>query len=102
MNRSRISVVIPTRNGARTLAACLESLRASSFPPTEIIVVDDASSDGLAEIARQFHCRVVRVDENIGAARARRKETSATTLLHAQKWWYTQHGHNFSFCNRPN
>ena len=71
MNCPRISVVIPTRNGARTLAACLESLRAASFPPDEIIVVDDASNDATGDIARRFDCRVIRADENIGAARAK-------------------------------
>lgn len=71
--RPRLSVVIPTHNGADTLAACLQSLVSSSLPPHEIVVVDDASSDGSAEIARRFQCCVVRVDENIGAARAKNR-----------------------------
>jgi GT2 family glycosyltransferase len=79
MNCPRISVVIPTRNGARTLAACLESLRTSSFPPAEIIVVDDASGDDSGDIARRFDCRVVRVDENIGAARAKNRGAREAT-----------------------
>lgn len=69
----RISVVIPTRNGAPTLAACLEALRASTVPPFEIIVVDDASSDDSARIAERFGCRVLRLRENIGAARAKNR-----------------------------
>ncbi len=79
MNRPRISAVIPTRNGARTLAACLESLRASSFPPAEIIVVDDASTDATGDIARRFACRVIRADENIGAARAKNRGAREAT-----------------------
>lgn len=79
MNRSGISVVIPTRNGARTLSACLESLRAASFPPAEIIVVDDASNDGTGDIARRFDCRVIRADENIGAARAKNRGAREAT-----------------------
>lgn len=71
MSTRHVSVVIPTHNGARTLAACLESLRASSHPPHEIVVVDDASQDDSGEIARRFGCRIVRVDQNIGAARAK-------------------------------
>lgn len=77
MNRPRISVVIPTRNGARTLGACLEALRASTDPPAEIIVVDDASSDDTGEIARRCGCRVIRADENIGAARAKNRGARA-------------------------
>lgn len=74
---STISVVIPTRNGARTLGACLEALRASTCPPLEIIVVDDASTDDSGGIARRFGCRVIRVDENIGAARAKNRGARA-------------------------
>jgi GT2 family glycosyltransferase len=79
MNRSGISVVIPTRNGARTLAACLESLRAASFPPAEIIVVDDASTDATGDIARRFDCRVLCAAENIGAARAKNRGAATAT-----------------------
>ncbi|MBI5302814.1 MAG: glycosyltransferase [Chloroflexi bacterium] len=72
-HRPTLSVVIPTHNGSATLAACLTALRASSLPPDEIIVVDDASSDDSARIAEQFECRIVRLRENIGAARAKNR-----------------------------
>ncbi len=75
----RISIVIPTHNGAARLAACLQSLRSSSLTPHEIIVVDDASSDGSADIASQYRCCVVRVDENIGAARAKNRGAHIAT-----------------------
>ncbi len=77
--RPRISVVIPTHNGAGTLAACLQSLQSSSYAPHEIIVVDDASSDHSAEIASRLHCRVVRMDRNVGAAQAKNCGAQAAT-----------------------
>jgi GT2 family glycosyltransferase len=77
--RPRISVVIPTHNGAATLATCLQSLGASFWPPHEIIVVDDASTDDSAEIAQRVGCRVVRLDENIGAARAKNRGAAIAT-----------------------
>ncbi|MCX7838789.1 MAG: glycosyltransferase family 2 protein [Anaerolineae bacterium] len=79
MPRPAISVVIPTHNGARTLGACLEALRASTYAPSEIIVVDDASTDGSGDLARRFDCRVIRVDENIGAARAKNRGARAAS-----------------------
>lgn len=82
--RPRLSVVIPTRNGAATLAACLQSLRSCSLPPHEIIVVDDASSDGSADIARGQGCRVLRMNENVGAARAKNHGARAA----AGDWLY--------------
>ena len=69
----RVSVVIPTHNGAATLAACLESLQASTLAPDEIIIVDDASTDATAQTAARFACRVIRLDENVGAARAKNR-----------------------------
>ena len=75
----RVSVVIPTHNGAATLAACLESLQASTLAPYEIIVVDDASTDNPSEIAARFKCRVIRLDENIGAARAKNRGAAEAT-----------------------
>ena len=38
-----ISVVIPVRNGAGTLHACLESVYRSAFSDFEVVVVDDGS-----------------------------------------------------------
>ncbi len=75
----RISVVIPTHNGAATLAACLESLQASSRAPFEIVVVDDASTLPAAEIASRFNCRVERLEENVGAARAKNHGAALAT-----------------------
>ncbi|MBI5031811.1 MAG: glycosyltransferase [Chloroflexi bacterium] len=71
MSNPRLSVVVPTHNGAETLAKCLDALRASSYPPDEIIVVDDASTDNSADIATRCGCRVIRLEQNMGAACAK-------------------------------
>jgi chlorobactene glucosyltransferase len=52
-----VSVLIPARNEASNIRACLESLAAQDYPDLEIIVLDDESTDSTAaitnEIARQ-------------------------------------------------
>lgn len=59
MSAPLVSVVVPTRNNARTLAACLRSIRAQDHPAVELIVVDNHSTDGTAEIAREWAHRVI-------------------------------------------
>jgi GT2 family glycosyltransferase len=66
-----ISVIIPAYNSAQDLRECLTALRASSRSPDEIVVVDDGSTDGTAAIAAAASVRVLRRDENRGAAAAR-------------------------------
>ncbi len=71
-----VSVVIAARDASGTLAASLESLLAQSYPALEVLVVDDASHDGTAEVARRLAARDrrVRVIERArpgGAAAAR-------------------------------
>jgi glycosyltransferase involved in cell wall biosynthesis len=62
-NRSPIdiSVIVPVRNGARSLPALLQSLDAQTLPRDrfEVIVVDNASEDRTAEIAEAHGARVI-------------------------------------------
>lgn len=48
------SVIIPAFNAERTLAATLASVLAQTCAPTEVLVVDDGSTDGTAELAARF------------------------------------------------
>ena len=41
----RVSVLVPARNEARTIRACIDSLAAQHFPDPEIIALDDQSTD---------------------------------------------------------
>ncbi len=60
-NALTLSVVLPVFNGGDSLRRCLEALCAanSGSEAMEIIVVDDGSSDGSADIARTLGARVV-------------------------------------------
>jgi GT2 family glycosyltransferase len=64
------SIIIPTYNGKALLATCLPSLRGQTYPVEcfEVIVVDDASSDGTVEyLAADFpEVRVVALAQNSG------------------------------------
>lgn len=48
----KISVIIPARNEARNISACIQSFRHQIEPPDEIIVVDDNSEDNTCELAK--------------------------------------------------
>lgn len=55
-----ISVVIPAYNEEAVLGACLCALSGQDYPgPCEVIVVDNASADGTAAVARSWGARVV-------------------------------------------
>ncbi len=54
-----VSVVIPVRNDGPHLWSCLRALAAQTLAPTEIVVVDNASIDDSAGIARAAGARVV-------------------------------------------
>ena len=68
----RSSVVIVTYNGRDRLARALESLELQTRRPDEVIVVDNASTDGTLEMLRNQHPDVVVLeqDENLGFGRA--------------------------------
>jgi GT2 family glycosyltransferase len=58
----RVSVVVCSRNGTSTLVDCLEGVTALDYPDYEVILVDDGSTDGTAELGRQFGVRTIRMD----------------------------------------
>ena len=68
----RVSVTIVTFNSGRFIKRCLESVLAQRYANREIIVIDNASTDGTADILEQFEdrCQIVYNDENIGFAAA--------------------------------
>ncbi len=66
----RISVVVCTYNGSKTIRDCMEGLLCLEYPDFEVIVVDDGSTDGTADIVRQYGFRVISTN-NRGLSSAR-------------------------------
>jgi glycosyltransferase involved in cell wall biosynthesis len=73
--RPVVSVIIPAFNAQDTIAATLESVLSQTWTGFEVIVVDDGSTDGTAEIveriARKDHRVRIRRQKNGGVAEAR-------------------------------
>ncbi|HVH66757.1 MAG TPA: glycosyltransferase [Gemmatimonadales bacterium] len=74
----RVSVVVCTYNGARTIQDCLEGLCRLAYPNYEVIVVDDGSTDKTAAIAGEYSCRLIQT-ENRGLSNARNAGLMAAT-----------------------
>jgi len=76
-NTAGISIIIPAYNAEATIQRCIESVLKTGYAPLEVIVADDASTDGtagiVADIAAMVSERVhlVSLDSNGGPARAR-------------------------------
>ena len=58
-----ISVVVPAYNEERYIAEALDAVLAQTDPPLELIVVDDGSTDGTAEIVRTYGERVRLIEQ---------------------------------------
>lgn len=65
-----IGVVLPVFNGEAFLQESLDSIVAQTRQPNDIVAVDDGSTDGSAELLRQYGIRVVYADR-VGQAMAR-------------------------------
>lgn len=73
-NSKRISVIIPSWNLARLLPRALDSVYAQTLLPSEVIVVDDGSTDSTEEVVRPYvekHGLVYLKKPNGGASSAR-------------------------------
>lgn len=69
----RLSVIVPAYNAAADLEESLSALRAQADAGTEIIVVDDASSDDTARVAAHLGATVLRQERNAGPSAARNR-----------------------------
>jgi glycosyltransferase involved in cell wall biosynthesis len=61
-----LSIIVPVFNEAVTLPTLIEKIRGLRLPRAEIIIVDDGSTDGSAEIALNAGASVIRHPYNIG------------------------------------
>ncbi|HWF52703.1 MAG TPA: glycosyltransferase [Solirubrobacteraceae bacterium] len=74
----RVSVLICTYNGARTLGETCAAVSRLDYPDVEVIVVDDGSTDDSARIAEHYGSRVISTD-NRGLSSARNTALAAAT-----------------------
>lgn len=70
-----ISVIVPVYNVAAYLSACLDSVLSQTYTDIELLLVDDGSTDGSADLCDDYACRDARVtvfhQSNAGPAAAR-------------------------------
>jgi len=74
----KISVVVCSYNGSRTIRQSFEGLRNLDYPDVEVIVVDDGSTDETAAIAGEYGFRLIST-ENRGLSNARNTGLAAAT-----------------------
>lgn len=92
----RVAVVVPALNRETMIPRALASIRAQTRPPDEIIVVDDASTDGTALVAKEAGATVIVMPERSGSGPARNAGIEATTaewvaFLDSDDEWDPQH-----------
>ncbi len=65
INQSSVSIIIPAYNEEKTIGDVVISLR-SGFPESQVIVVDDGSTDNTAALAESAGAKVIRNHNNNG------------------------------------
>jgi glycosyltransferase involved in cell wall biosynthesis len=92
-----LTVVIPVHNGENFLRETLESVLDQSYPPVEIIVVNDGSTDKTLLVAKEFGARIRILDrENAGVSASRNVGISAAAtdwvaLIDHDDLWEKEH-----------
>lgn len=93
-----ISVVIPLYQKRHRIETCLESVKAQTVPPFEVIVVDDGSTDGGGDLVQSFCADWVRYvrQENQGVSAARNRGIALSggshiAFLDADDAWCSDH-----------
>lgn len=100
MTEGLVSIITPVYNASRFLEATVRSVQAQSYPQWEMWLIDDASTDGSAQLADQLaqadaRIHVLRTPHNSGAAAARNMGIHAAggqyiAFLDADDQWYPE------------
>ena len=79
-----LALCVPAFNAAGFLGRLLESARSQTIPFDEILIYDDASTDGTSDVARRFGAQVIRGEANVGCSVGKNAlaERSQSTWLH--------------------
>ena len=91
-----ISCIIPVFNGEPYLGEALKSVLEQTYQPVEIVVVDDGSTDGTAEVVERYSAQVSYLRQsNQGSATAKNLGLSATqgefiAFLDADDLWHPE------------
>jgi len=77
----KVTIIIPNLNGKRHLQLCLPAVLAQTFPHCEVVVVDNASTDGSVEWVQEQFPQVALIvnDSNLGFAAANNIAIRATS-----------------------
>ncbi|MDF1695707.1 MAG: glycosyltransferase [Saprospiraceae bacterium] len=78
-----VSIIMPAFNADKTIEKSIRSILIQSYPALELIVVDDASSDGTVDIVEQLikkdpRIRLVQLPSNVGVGEARNEGIKAS------------------------
>jgi GT2 family glycosyltransferase len=92
---SRVTVLVPTYNREALLPACLDSIRAQTYPDWAAVVGDNASTDGSADVVRSLHdprIELVCREQNVGYVRntnalLENVDTEFVAILHSDDRW---------------
>lgn len=82
----KVSVIIPVYNDEKYIRHCVDSVIGQTYRDLEIILVDDASSDGSLAVCEEYaakdnRVKVIRHEQNCGLSKSR--ETGYTlSLIH--------------------
>lgn len=93
-----VSVIMPVYNTARYLEEAVDSVLAQEYSDLELLIADDGSLDGSAEILERYkkadsRVKLISFDENVGAAKARnalleKAEGRFIAFLDSDDCWY--------------
>ncbi len=94
----RFSVVCAAYNARATVVRAVQSCLHQTYPPHEVIVVDDGSTDGTADLLEETFAarvRVIRLPGNLGPSAARNRGMDAASgdfiaLQDADDWWHPE------------